>query len=183
MKKRIGFAALLIGLSATAALADGWFTHKFGELRAYHKDWLTVCADKGAGPCRAVQIKLVPGQGSFVGESRLSLPHLGGAEFGVVLYHRGLVPVADGDFVFDFGAARIVLAPGEWQLGEPNLVNLLETIHVTDAEKQAQLIALMRSEMRVSVSHVVEDGLVDHTDFSLRGSQAALLAIQELKDR
>ena len=48
--------AALLALTPVPLFAQEWFTHRFGELRAYHGDWLAVCSENGAGACRIVAI-------------------------------------------------------------------------------------------------------------------------------
>ena len=97
---KASFIAALIISFACASHAGPWFQHEFGELRAYHKDWLNVCDDNGAGSCRAVHYKLRGDGDTFFGESRLALMHRGGSDFAVEIYDKGLDPLPDGDLVF-----------------------------------------------------------------------------------
>ena len=58
-------AILVAAVLATPAAAQDWFLHSSGELRAFHGDWLAVCADEGAGACRLVATGVDPGSGAF----------------------------------------------------------------------------------------------------------------------
>lgn len=171
---------LALAIAATTLSADPWFNHKFGELRAYHKDWLNVCNDSGAGTCRAVQYKLAEGE-SFFGESRLALIFRGDGLYDIEVYDQGLDPLPFGDVVFDFGSDRIVLGPNKWRAGAVDRENVLETITVTDRETAFALTDLIREKSRLNVTFVVEDGPTSEASFSLRGSAAALFAIEALK--
>lgn len=49
-------AVIGLGLAPGASLGQDWFMHPYGELRAYHGDWLAVCKDGEtglAGPSRS----------------------------------------------------------------------------------------------------------------------------------
>lgn len=178
--KAILTAALLVFMTSSCQ-ADSWFQHEFGELRAYHKDWLNVCDENGAGLCRAVHYKLRGDGDTFFGESRLALMHRGGSEFVIEIYDQGLTPLPDGDLVFDFGSEKVVLAPTKWHAGGADLVNVAETVAVTDAEVAAKLVELIRKKTRLDVTFVVEEAPIAEATFSLRGSAAALAAIEALK--
>lgn len=179
--KTILFNSALLMACATPLAAGPWFHHEFGELRSYHKDWLNVCDSSGTGPCRAVQYKLRGDGDTFFGESRLALMHLGGTDFVIEVYDRGLNPLPEGDLVFDFGSEKVVLAPTKWHAGGADLVNVAETVAVTDTVEAAKLVELIRKKSRLTVTFVVEDAPIAQADFSLRGSAAALAAIEALK--
>jgi hypothetical protein len=78
-----------MAFAAVPSLAQDWFLHPHGELRAYHGDWLAVCEEAGDGPCRAVQIMLEPSE-TRVGPARLALERREGGRVDVVFHHQAL---------------------------------------------------------------------------------------------
>ncbi|MFY0596788.1 MAG: hypothetical protein JXQ85_10195 [Cognatishimia sp.] len=175
----VGLAA--VALMATPLTAGDWFNHKFGELRSYHKDWLNVCNDKGAGTCRAVQYQLPDTGETFFGESRLALIYRGDGVYDIEVFDRGLDPISDGDVVFDFGSDRVVLTPNQWRSGGADVANVAETFVVNDQDAARLLTDLVMRKSRLVVKFVVEDAPISEAQFSLRGSLAALNAIEMLK--
>ncbi len=167
----------LLGASSTAS-AGPWFNHRFGELRAYHGAWLNVCADKGAGPCRAVQSYIPPGSDSFFGESKLTV-HLNRAgEASLELYDAGMPPLKSVFIDFYFGVQRISVNPEQWRLGERDIENVAETIYFPPSEVTAMLVKLIRAKDRLKVTYLMPDGRTGEARFSLRGSAQALDAIR-----
>lgn len=176
--KRLKMMGLWAALAlATPASAGDWFTHSFGELRAYHGDWLNVCAQNGDGQCRAVQYEPAQDGSAFFGEARLALYYETPARYVADLYAKGLQAEAVDQIVLDFGAARMELLPGDWQIGGAYTPNLLETVALVQPELVALFEQHVRAYGRLNVSFLSQGAEIRAASFSLRGSDAALTAI------
>ncbi|MEO1732875.1 MAG: hypothetical protein AAFR45_04490 [Pseudomonadota bacterium] len=173
-----GLIFVLAAACAQMAAAQNWFHHPFGELRAYHKDWLVVCQNDGAGDCRAVQIVLDAGD-TRVGPSRLALERDGDGTYRVVVYDKGMPSSGIDPVRFEFDGAITVLDSGDWIYGEPSIPNVQETFSIPDREVAHGLIEDMKAGRFLTVRYT--DG---NATFSLRGVTAALTAIeQHIKER
>jgi invasion protein IalB len=168
---RVASAALAMVFSVGDAQADGWFVHPYGELRAYHGDWLAVCDNTGEGPCRAVQILLEPGD-TRVGPARLALERLDTGRIDVVFHHQLLFDGARDPLVLEIDGTALTLAPGQWAPGEPGLPNVIAAFHIADPALAERLVARMKAGRRLILRH---DAGAE--EFSLRGVTAALAAI------
>lgn len=164
-------AALAIVVSVGTARAEGWFLHQFGELRAYHGDWLAVCDNGGEGPCRAVQILLEPGE-TRVGPARLALARSDTGRFDVIFHHQLLFDGVHDPLVLEIDGAALTLEPGQWAPGEPGLPNVIAAFHIADPALAETLVARMKAGRRLTLRH--DAGAAE---FSLRGVTAALAAI------
>jgi invasion protein IalB len=167
--------ALLAGvlLAAPAAARDGvWFSHRFGELRAYFGDWLAVCANDGMGPCRAVQIVL-EGDETRVGPSRLALLRGDDGDYAIAVFDQGMPSAGLAPVAFVFDGVPVTLDAADWQPGEPGFPNALESLAITDPAVTADLLARMRAGNRLTVRYTGGEAA-----FSLRGVTAALAAIE-----
>ena len=167
--------ALLV--SPFAAHAGGWFFHKFGELRAYHADFLNVCAEAGHGQCRTVQHRIPRGGATFFGDARLSVKRLAENQFVIEIFVRGLPSDPQGPMTIMVDGKVFLLNPAQWRVGEQKYSNVAETFHVHDATLNAKLIARMK---RGRTMRVIYEGGSGHVDFSLRGFSAAVAAIEQL---
>jgi len=165
-------AGFAVALSAAPALAQDWFLHPFGELRAYHGDWLAVCNDAGEGPCRAVQIMLEPGE-TRVGPARLSLEQAETGRFDVVFHHEALMGGVRDPLVLDIDGDLLTLSSGQWAPGEPGRPNVIAAFHIADPALAETLLARMKAGRRLTLRHDAGEAR-----FSLRGVTAALAAIQ-----
>jgi invasion protein IalB len=163
---------LVTALAVAPALAQGWFQHPFGELRAYHGDWLAVCDNAGDGPCRAVQIMLEPGE-TRVGPARLALERHDGGLFAIVFHHHALIEGVPDPLVLSIDGEALTLAPDQWAAGEPGLPNVIAAFHIVDAALAEMLVARMKAGWRLTLSHDAGEAR-----FSLRGLTAALAAIE-----
>ena len=164
--------------SPTPASAEPWFLHHFGELRAYHGDWLAVCRDWGRGDCRTVQLVLEPGQ-TFFGQSRLSLKRRADGGYAIDVFDRGMPSEGHGPIVFTFDGVALELKPDQWRKGDSDSVNVSENIAITDPELSADLVRRMKAGRELVVSYKGGDAT-----FSLRGVTASLGAIEKhLADR
>ncbi len=168
---------LALALAATPLFAQEWFQHRFGELRAYHGDWLVVCAEDGAGPCRAVQSAPDPGSDAIF-DTRAALHRIDGTPDWVLeIMDRGMDSAALTAVRIVIDGERIDIPPGGWRIGELTVENVAETIVISDAAINADLVARMRAGNRMQVQYDppgTGDGLAA---YSLRGITAATNAI------
>lgn len=172
--------AFAVSLLSSPVAAQEWFVHEFGELRAYHGDWLAICRDGGAGDCRVVQPGLEPGDDSFFGSSRLAVNRLdaGGYTFevnaGEITYQT--VTAA----VFHFGSRSIDVPEVDVVTRDQYGTLTVNTIYVMNPEITGELVTAMRASNRL----VVQNGQFLGADrgmgagFSLRGVSAALDAVE-----
>ncbi|UWQ17582.1 hypothetical protein [Jannaschia sp. M317] len=156
-------ALLLACVLAGPVSADPWFHHPFGELRAYHADWLAVCRDLGDGLCRAVQFRRLSADG-FFGEGRLTLA-LGPDGWTQGVYDGTMAAGATLSASVD-GAAPVAL---EARAGEPDLSNVSQSVW---APVPTSLLAALRGGNRLRV--LFPGG---EETYSLRGITAATDAI------
>ena len=167
---------LLLAVLAAPAAAQGWFLHPFGELRAYHGDFLSVCADDGAGPCRTVQTYADPGSEAFF-DTRLAVHRLDVSPGWVVeIMDRGMPDRVDTLRVTIDGEVWDV-APEARRRGGHDLAGVAETVTITGAALNAALVAAMRAGNRMTVRYAPESGGDGEARFSLRGFTAATDAI------
>ena len=156
--------ALCLTLGATAAQAGPWFLHPFGELRAYHGDWLAVCADRGAGTCRAVQYQRLTDDG-FFGGGRMTLTLLDDG-WALALYDDAMIDGATDLSITLDGAETLDLTATP---GEPAFGNVAQTLWLPLGD---DLVTAMRRANRVEV------GFPGGSEtYSLRGITAATNAI------
>ena len=171
----IAFSVLLI----TPAAAVDWVQHKFGELRAYHGDWLNVCTKDGKGDCRTVQIPLKAGDDPFFGESQLTLHVAPEGSYQIEFFQRNLI--ADRDmyigFCFDDFCSGTD-GPTTWRPGSKGAENVAETIIFTDAELSKLMVERMIKNNRLEIVYGPNDAS-KRAKFSLRGVTAALKAIEK----
>jgi invasion protein IalB len=164
-------------LAAPPALAQDWFLHPYGELRAYHGDWLAVCDNAGEGPCRAVQIMLEPGE-TRVGPARLALERRNSGRFDIVFHHQALIGGVRDPLALVIDGQSLTLAPDQWATGEPGLPNVIAAFHIVDPALIETLVARMKAGRRLTLRHDAGEA-----HFSLRGVTAALAAIEAQADR
>ncbi len=180
-------ASALLAFWSSGASADGWFLHRFGELRAYHGDWLAVCDAAGAGPCRAVQIRL-EGDETRVGPARIAVHRLPGGGHATEIFMRGMAePGLRDPVIFAIDGVILPVPPDGWAPGEVGVPNVLESFAILGQERNAALVAAMRAGRWLSVSwgdgggawgDLASATAGDQTRLSLRGLTAALAAIE-----
>lgn len=175
MIRRALFAALLTLTSPIGAVAQAWFDHPFGEKRAYHRDWLAVCEDAGAGPCRVVHMVHAPGGDGFFGVARLSVQRGEPSGYVIELYDVDLPDVPDATLTLVFDGQRIDLAAGRYASGGPAGENILQTLSITDSKLSGDLVRRMRAASRVDLIYG-EGALLRR--FSMLGISAALDAVE-----
>ncbi len=173
------FAFAVFLVSAPQAIAGPWFMHEFGELRAYHKDWLAVCANGGKGACRVVQIKLENKNEPFFGDARLAVnegdPE--GAPW-IELFARN-IPAPLGALIVRIDGKQV--AALEPLKGYQPARNTMETYWIDDAAIVNDLLPQMLAGNTIVFDYQAnENGLRKQVSFSLRGITAALRAIEEV---
>lgn len=175
--------AALLALIPVPLSAQEWFTHRFGELRANHGDWLAVCSENGAGACRIVASGKDEGSEAFF-DHRMSLHFRDNrGAWTIEVMDRGM-PDRELTFVgFEIDGTVTDLPDGAWQPGERDFGNVIETIHLVDPDLTRDLVAAMRAGNRLTVRYlpIGQDGLAR---FSLRGITAAMNAVEaHVQDR
>ncbi|WP_141101904.1 hypothetical protein [Oceanicola sp. 22II-s10i] len=178
MLNRTGAALATIWLLAGTATAGEWFQHQYGELRAYHGDWLAVCADAGAGPCRVVASAKDPGSAAFF-DRRIAVHRIDNSpDWAVEVMDRDL-PAGDVTalrFVFD-GVAEEVPA-GLWTPGALDAANAADTLSLRDPDLAGRLVERMKAGNRLVVEYSPAGAGDGTAEFSLRGVTAAMNAVQ-----
>ncbi|WP_162651162.1 hypothetical protein [Lentilitoribacter sp. Alg239-R112] len=178
---------LVFGASGTkAGNIDGkWFLHEFGELRAYHGDFLNVCSGTGFRSCRTVQYGFKAGDNDrFFGSSRLSIARtLGGGSSGVSgppqytieFFVRNLPDDLKGPITLSIDGKIFQLEDKDWQMGSPEGYNVSETISLINPTQIDELIVAMRKGNSIRFLY---EGWKE-TRFQLRGISNALDAIEK----
>ena len=171
---RWAFAAFLL---TSPAQAGDWFQHKFGELRAYHGDWLAVCDTLGAGPCRVVQTDKDSGSDAYF-DQRLAVHRIDNSpDWAIEVMDRGLEAHAITQMTFTFDGDEVVIEPSAWGVGDFEMSNAVDTITITDKTIAADLVARMQAGNHVVIRYVPNGGDGKAT-FTLRGATAATNAIE-----
>ena len=166
--------ALAISLTASSAFAGEWFQHRFGEARAYHGSWLAVCADKGEGDCRAVQLG---GKDGVDGQRRMAINVVRPGRYIVTVFQRGWA-LGDSDFVtVDIDGQLTALKNSQWAAGEMDVSNVAETFTITDDAVNATFVADLKAGNRATVAMGTEYDRKSAA-FDLSGITAALNAIE-----
>jgi hypothetical protein len=172
---RLALTCLALTLAAPAAAQD-WFVHQFGELRAFHGDWLAVCNDEGYGPCRITRAEADPGSGAFF-DMRLAV-HRGDLDWAVEVMDRGMDEQALTSVTFDIDGAAITLTPNQFRAGEFFSRNVAETIMVTDGALSNEILDRMRAGNRLTVTYTPAGTGDGRAIFPLRGVTAASDAVE-----
>ena len=171
--------ALLLTLAlATPAQASDWFAHEFGELRAYYGDWLAVCEDLGDGPCRMVQSVIPEGGDTFFGTSRLAVHPDRDGGFRIEVFDRDMEADRVNRVIFDFGLVLVQVYEDRFATGSGDGVNVAETLSVLDPLDAGYLARLIAAEQGLTVAYFDATEFLGSATFSLRGSAAALLAVE-----
>ena len=144
----LAFLVLLVG--CRASVAGGWFFHEFGELRAYHQDFLNVCTQAGHGECRTVQYRLPPGGDSFFGDASLTVRRTAPREYRVEVFVRDLPDVPQGPMTVMVGGEVLLIREDQWAPGTSQYTNVAETFHLSDASLNGRLD---RKSTRLNSSH------------------------------
>lgn len=158
--------------------ADPWFQHEFGELRAYHKDWLAVCAERGDGPCRVVQTAKDPGSAAYF-DLRLAVHRIDDRPDWVVeVMDRGLPGDALAALSFEFDGEVFDLPAGAWQPGDFDHGSAVDSVTIRDPDLALALVERMKAGNRVIVRYAPDGGGDGQAAFSLRGATSAMNAIE-----
>lgn len=170
---------LVLATPTLASSIDGkWFLHKFGEMRAYHGDFLNVCTGEQFKQCRAVQYGFAPGNSDlFFGETRLSIARVlesDPATYTIEIFIRDLPDDPQGPFTLSIDGKVFQLSADDWQAGSPEGYNVAETISIIAPDLTDTLVTEMKAGNRLRVLY---DGYQE-THFQLRGITAALAAIE-----
>lgn len=174
MRQLIGAAIFAFTLASPLA-AQEWFLHQFGELRAYHGDWLAVCTEEGAGPCRMVQTGKDAGSDAFF-DNRIALHRIDGTpDWSVVIMDRGMDAVAVTRVWAEIDGETLELTG--WSVGEMGIPNVAETVTVTDPALTTPLVAAMQAGNRMVLRYTPQGGGDGMSRYSLRGVTAAANAI------
>ncbi|MEM1077014.1 MAG: hypothetical protein AAGI09_00695 [Pseudomonadota bacterium] len=173
----LALGALLVG---GPALADpDWFLHPFGERRAYVQDWLAVCEEDGAGPCRLVRSNQDSRGPAF--DSRITL-YLDSAGWQVEIMDRGMPSETLAELRFAFDESFLIIATRQdFVAGERRLPNILETVTLTNPDLIATLLQAMRDGGELVITYRPE-GTGDATAIiPLRGVTAGLDALTQIE--
>ena len=170
--------AVLLAVSALPALAQDWVAHEFGELRAHHGDWLAVCDDEGAGPCRAVQSAPDPGSKAFF-DQRIAVHQIDGTpDWAIEIMDRGMQERNVEALTFVFDGEAVAVPPGAWQVGDLHSELAGETVTVIDKDVSADLVTRMKAGRRLLIQYEPQGTGDGEGRYSLRGITAATKAIE-----
>lgn len=168
------FALTLLCVIAAPAQAQNWFTHPFGELRAYHGDWLAVCDEFGSGPCRMIGYEQ-----SRRAESQVRLYRSSDSmDWTLVYFDRGLPERTLETISFGIDRTWINIPAGTWTPGDRDITNLLETVTIADPALTRTLLGHIRAGRWLTVRYTTTSGDTIERRYSLRGTTAASDAIE-----
>lgn len=175
MRHTIGATVFALSL-ANPLVAQEWFLHQFGEQRAYHGDWLAVCSEEGAGPCRMVQTGKDAGSDAFF-DNRIALHRIDGTpDWSVVIMDRGMYAGEVTRVWAEIDGEVFVLT--EWSIGEMGIPNVAETVTITQPALTEPLVAAMKAGNRMVVRYDPVGAGDGASQYSLRGVTAASNAIE-----
>ncbi|WP_114389836.1 hypothetical protein [Notoacmeibacter marinus] len=179
----IGAAVAGLFLGAGHAVAGEWFVHPFGELRAYHGDWLAVCDDKGEGRCRAVHSERKSADDRFFGKSRVALLRIDDNRWAIEFHDEGLSASELHSLAFTVDGKTTPIPQGALKIGTPDVDNVADTVTIMDATLAGELVAKMRAGNRLIIDY--QPSATDGKALvSLRGATAVTDAIEaQIRDR
>ena len=167
---------------ATSLSAGPWFTHEFGEKRSYHQDFLAVCADNGAGPCRAVQYLFDPANPSSFGKGFFGVARLAvhGTTNGpaVEIYMLALPNDPVGPFELVLDGQTLDIPAASWSRTSPEGYNVAESVSILKGDVANVLVAAMKRGFFLTFKAPEAEAV-----FSLRGLTSALNAIEQLEQK
>ncbi|MDX2484160.1 MAG: hypothetical protein QNK42_10940 [Pseudodonghicola sp.] len=170
--------ALAFGLLAAPASAQDWFLHDYGELRAYHGDWLAVCDDGGDGPCRVVQTGVDPGSNAYF-DQRLAAHRIDNSpDWAIEVMDRGMPAAALTELRFRFDGQQVTVPPASWTLGDMLSPNASDMVTIRDPDLAYALVARMKAGNRVTVTYAPKGEGDGSASFHLRGVTAAMNAAE-----
>ena len=159
------------------AMGGYWFTHKYGELRAFDGDWLAACTDNGAGACRTVQTGLVAKKGEFF-DVRLSVHRIDNSpNWAVDVMDRGLPGSGLDSLTFIFDGKAVEIPAGKWKQGTVEDYNAVDTVAISDPELAQDLVNRMKKGSRLVIRYTPVGEGDGEAAFSLRGATASMNAI------
>jgi len=165
-------------LLAAPASAQDWFVHDYGELRAYHGDWLAVCDDAGAGPCRVVQTGTDPGSNAFF-DLRLAAHRIDDSPDWVIeVMDRNMPASALTELRFSFDGEEIAVPPSAWTAGDMRSQAAVDTVTIRDPDLAYELVGRMKAGNRVIVTYAPMGEGDGRASFPLRGVTAAMNAVE-----
>ncbi|GAA6199988.1 hypothetical protein [Aquicoccus sp. SU-CL01552] len=172
---RLALASLLLAMPASA---QEWFLHDYGELRAYHGDWLAVCDDGGNGPCRVVQTGVDPGSNAYF-DQRLAAHRIDASPDWVIeVMDRDMPAAALTELRFRFDGQEVAVQPPAWTVGDMRSSNAVDTVTIRDPDLAHELVARMKAGNRVSVTYAPTGAGDGSASFPLRGVTAAMNAAE-----
>lgn len=187
ISKIILLSATLLGFAASHAWASKlegqWFLHQFGEMRAYHGDFLNVCSGEDFRQCRTVQYGFNGEEtDGFFGNTRLSIARITAPQnqndaakpsYTIEIFVRGMTDEHPSPIVLSIDGEVFQLGAQDWNLGSPEGYNVSETFSITDPKLNQQLIDAMKTGDRL---RIIYNGWKE-TQFQLRGITNALNAL------
>jgi len=183
--KIIATTSLAVFMLASPAHANGWFLHKFGELRAYHGSWLNVCAEKGNGACRTVQLPIKSGATeSFFSQRRASLHMDQDGYYALEIFQRNMPTPPLAPITINIDGEVTTLDSADWKIGEKDVDNVLESFTVTNRQLIAKWIPAMKAGKNMTIKYGVTGGERSQAQFDLYGFTSATKALtKHIKDR
>ncbi|TDK48024.1 hypothetical protein [Antarcticimicrobium luteum] len=165
-------------LLAAPAGAQDWFLHEYGELRAYHGDWLAVCDEAGAGPCRVVQTGTDPGSDAYF-DLRLAAQRIDNSpDWAIEVMDRNMPAQGLTELTLSFDGVAVAVPQGAWTAGDMLSPNASDTVTIRDPDLALDLVARMKAGNRVTVTYAPLGEGDGRASFPLRGVTAAMNAIE-----
>jgi len=172
---RLALAGVLL---AAPASAQDWFLHEHGDLRAYHGDWLAICEDAGAGPCRVVQSSADPGSDAYF-DMRLAAHRLDDSpDWAIEVMDRGMPAGALTELRLSFDGVAATVPVTAWTVGDIASPMAADTVTIRDQDLALDLVARMKAGNRMRVTYAPRGEGDGRADFPLRGVTAAMNAIE-----
>lgn len=168
-----------MALGAGPVAAQDWSLHEFGERRAFFKDWLAVCADAGAGPCRLVRSSRDNTSSAF--DTRVTL-HRSPEGWHIEVMDRGLPAhsLSELRFVFD-DMQRVVVTRDDFDAGAWTVPSVSDTVTINDPETVDKLLDAMRGGMDLRISYLPTGSGDGTAVVPLRGVTAGLAELDQIQ--
>lgn len=168
----IVFGALSAPLVAQATEPDA-VTMKFGERRAYFKDWLAAC--RPGGYCSALAYVGVSPDGQFADYIIRVEQTQAGADYGIIFIPVKIIPDKEPPLLIQVDDREIaVLEPGDDNglTREPD--DALNEYRFAQSRANLEILPAMKRGRFMTVLFKDNEGLPTAQTFSLRGLVAAL---------
>ncbi|MEM6619748.1 MAG: hypothetical protein AAF631_10640 [Pseudomonadota bacterium] len=173
---RVWYAAAIAATLAQPVLAQAWFMHTSGEIRAYHGDWLAVCADEGNGPCRVVATAVDPGSNAFF-DLRLAAHRIDNSpDWAVEVMDRSMPASQVETLTFTFDGEATTIPRSAWKAGDFLYGSVVDTLVIRDPAVAADLVEKMKAGNRVVITYAPTGRGDGEASFPLRGVTAAMNA-------